>query len=114
MEVTRGRQVKKSVSRILAVLLPTLLLLATSLLTFAQASRGAICGIISDSTGAVIVGAFVTLTHLETGVTRTATSTDEGFYRFEAIAPGTYSVKITARDFDELTQADVIVTANQA
>jgi hypothetical protein len=104
---------KQRVSRILAVLLPVLLLSATGIHSFAQTSRGAVSGAVSDPTGAVVVGAFVTLTNIETSVTRTTTSGNEGLYRFEAVEPGAYAVKITARDLDESTQTDVIVTANQ-
>jgi carboxypeptidase family protein len=104
---------KRRVSRIAVVLLSVLMLIATGMPAFAQTSRGAVSGAVSDPTGAVVVGAFVTLTNIETSVTRTTTSGNEGLYRFEAVEPGSYAVKITARDLDESTQADVIVTANQ-
>jgi hypothetical protein len=104
---------KKIVSRHLAAFLSMLMLLATSMPAFAQTSRGTVSGLVTDSQGAVIPGAPVSLTNVETGVTRTTTSNDEGLYRFDAVDLGTYSVKITVPGFGELTKTNVIVTANQ-
>jgi hypothetical protein len=73
---------KKRVAFRLTVLLSVLMLLATSMSALAQPSRGAVSGAVSDPTSAVIVGAFVTLTNIETSVTRTTTSNEEGLYRF--------------------------------
>src|SRR5215813_8178986 len=94
---------QRRVSRTLAVLLSALMLVATSAPAFAQTSRGTVSGIVSDSQGAVIPGATITLTNIETGVSRTTTSNDEGLYRFDAVDLGTYSVKINVTGFGELT-----------
>src|SRR6476660_7382502 len=104
---------KKQNSSILAVFLSAVMLIATSLPAFAQTSRGTVSGIVSDSQGAVIPGASVTLTNIETGVTRTTTANDEGLYRSDAVDLGTYSVKISVTGFGELTKTNIIVTANQ-
>ena len=79
----------------------------------AQTSRGTVSGVVSDSTGAVIPGAAVTLTGAETGINRTTVTNDEGFYRFDAVDLGSYSVNISATGFGALTQTGIIVSANQ-
>lgn len=69
-----------------------LIALASSVFVYAQTSRGTVSGIVKDPTGAVIPGAQVTLTNNDTSVTRTTVSNDEGFYRFDAVNLGNYSV----------------------
>jgi hypothetical protein len=80
---------------------------------FGQTSRGTVSGTVLDPNGAVIAGANITLTNVETNVSRTTTTNSEGFYRFDAVDPGTYSVKINASGFSEVTKTNVPVQANQ-
>ncbi|HZH89191.1 MAG TPA: carboxypeptidase regulatory-like domain-containing protein [Pyrinomonadaceae bacterium] len=84
-----------------------------SLSVVAQTSRGTVSGTVVDPAGAVIAGATVTLTNTQTGVGRDSVTNDEGFYRFDAVDLGTYSVNITATGFGTLTKTNVIVNANQ-
>jgi hypothetical protein len=96
-----------------------LFLLITALLTFslaavAQTSRGTVVGTITDANGAVIPGATVTLTNLETTITRTTTTNDEGNYRFDAVDLGNYSVQVSATNFGAATKTGLLVNANQS
>ena len=95
------------------ILLITLTILATAVLAFAQTSRGTVSGVIKDPNGAVVPGAEITLTNTDTTVTRTTTTNDEGFYRFDAVDLGNYSVSVAAANFGRVTKSGVIVTANQ-
>src|SRR5215831_13107198 len=63
--------------------LAVLLLVAIS--AIAQTSRGTVTGTVLDPTGAVIAGARVTLTGVETGVRLSTNSNDAGVYRFDAV-----------------------------
>jgi outer membrane receptor protein involved in Fe transport len=87
--------------------------LLSSILAFAQTSRGTVSGVVKDPNGAVVPGAEVTLTNAETSVARSVTTNDEGFYRFDAVDLGTYSVRISAANFTTAVKNDVTVTANQ-
>jgi outer membrane receptor for ferrienterochelin and colicin len=61
-----------------------------------QATASAtIVGTVTDATDAVVVAAHVTATNNATGATRTAITTASGAFRFDQIAPSTYTVKIT-------------------
>jgi outer membrane receptor protein involved in Fe transport len=96
----------------------TVLLLAVALLGFAlqaqaQTSRGTVSGVVTDPNNAVIAGAEVTITNAETSVSRSTVTNEEGIYRFEAIDPGSYSVKIVAPNFGTVIKNDVAVNANQ-
>src|SRR5579859_5206755 len=79
------------------------------ILGFAQTSKGTIAGTIRDSSGAVIVGANVTATDVQTGTTRSTTSGSTGGYRMDAVEPGIYKVSVTATGFKTTTldQIDV-------
>jgi hypothetical protein len=90
-----------------------LMLVLTSLPAFAQTSRGTVSGLVTDSTGAAIGSAAITLTNTQTGVARTTQSNDEGLYRFDAVDLGSYTVKITAPNFGEITKTNITVSANQ-
>jgi outer membrane receptor protein involved in Fe transport len=70
---------------------------------FAQLEKGAISGTVTDSSGAVVTGATVTVSSPETGTERTTTSNDQGFYTVTNLAPGTYTVKISGPGFGAVT-----------
>lgn len=95
------------------ILISSLFVLMCSVFTLAQTSRGVVSGIVTDPNGAALPGAEVILTNIETTVTRTTTTNDEGFYRFDAVNLGTYSVRITAPNFGAVTKSGIIVNANQ-
>ena len=77
-----------------------ILLSAFAAFSFAQdLDDVTVSGRITDPNGLAVVGATVTVTMVETGETRTATSNDDGVYRFVKLRPGTYKVKATASGF---------------
>ncbi len=80
---------------------------------FAQTSRGVVSGTVTDANGSVIPGAEVKLTNANTSVERSVTTNSEGFYRFDAVDLGNYSVKITATGFGGVTKNNIAVSANQ-
>ncbi|HEX8178040.1 MAG TPA: carboxypeptidase regulatory-like domain-containing protein [Pyrinomonadaceae bacterium] len=80
---------------------------------FGQTSRGTVTGTVTDSNGAVIAGASVTLTNTQTGVERATVANEDGFYRFDAVELGTYTVRVTYTRFGEVTKINVVVQANQ-
>src|SRR5712691_11486373 len=65
----------------------------------AQKITGDISGTVQDSTGAVVKDAKVNATNTATGETRSATTSDAGFYRIVQLQPGTYKVTATAAGF---------------
>jgi hypothetical protein len=59
--------------------------ISCSLLRGQTTTTGAINGIISDPSGAVVPGAIVTLTSTTTGVARAVKSNNGGSYRFDLV-----------------------------
>ena len=66
---------------------------------FGQVSTSRLTGTVTDSTGAVVPNATVTLRSEETGTTRTAVSAESGTYTFDAIPTGMYTVEVEAQGF---------------
>ncbi len=70
------------------------LLLPAAPFATAQSTTGDITGTVTDSSGATLPHAKVTLTNVGTQEKRTAETTDAGDYTFTQLGPGTYSVKV--------------------
>ena len=62
------------------------------------AGNSTVTGTVVDQ-GGVVPGAVVTLTETATGVVRTSTSNETGVFRFAALPPGRYSVKVALEGF---------------
>lgn len=90
------------------VLLVCLLLGGIGLLLCGRASAQAtasasLTGTVTDQSKAVVVNAQITLTNKDTGAVRTAQSNNDGLYRFDLLAPGHYSLKVTMQGFKVFT-----------
>lgn len=82
------------------LLFAPLALLLTAFAAHAQlGSDGAILGVVTDPSGAVVAGATVTATNAGTGLRRSATSNDAGIFEVLALPNGTYSVSVTMNGF---------------
>lgn len=65
----------------------------------ATVGTGSIQGTVTDPTGAVVVGAKVTIANTATGATISATTTSAGSYASGALVPGSYTVRVEAPSF---------------
>lgn len=100
--------------KILARIFYSVLLLASiSISIAAQGSTSEITGRITDPNGAVVAGATVTATDADKGVSRTTTSDEQGEYRFLALQPGTYVIKVDANGFTTQLKNGVQTTIGQ-
>ena len=93
-----------------AALLP-LLMLATLILLHAspvsaQQASASINGVISDPTRAVVAGATITLTALDTNVGRATTSNAAGIYVFVNVLPARYALKVVKEGFASASQSN--------
>src|SRR5687768_17938479 len=73
--------------------------------------RAGVQGVVADSAGGAVPGATVTLTNNETNQTQTTTTSDEGFYRFSNLPPGTYSIAAEKTDFKKVLNENIKVDA---
>jgi hypothetical protein len=88
----------------LAVSFIALLFLLPTLVSAQSIVTGAISGIITDPSGAVIVGATLNLKNNATGEMQTTNSHADGVYQFSLLKPGTYSLTVTQQGFKQLSQ----------
>ncbi len=79
--------------------LVAVVLLATQSLT-AQITTGDFVGTVTDSTGAVIPGAKVTILNTDTQFQRSMNASGTGDYVFTLLPPGTYNIKIEQPGFN--------------
>src|ERR1700726_2467875 len=79
----------------------------------AQYFQGGIRGTISDSTGAVISVAKVTLTDQGTGIARSTLSGAGGEYTFSALNPATYSVLVEKPGFKVLENKGILLSPQE-
>jgi Carboxypeptidase regulatory-like domain/TonB dependent receptor len=68
-------------------------------------------GTVLDPTGAAIPGASVTLTSANTQQTQTMTTNGTGSYHFNELAPGNYTIQITASGFKKNVMKDIALAA---
>ncbi len=78
----------------------------------AQGTTGGLSGTVTDPNGAVVSGATVKITQSETNLSRTGTTNEEGFYSFQLLPVGRYSVEITAANFQAF-KAEAVVNVTQ-
>ncbi len=78
-----------------------------------QSSRGTVTGLISDPSKAAVSTATVDLTNQDTKVTRSTNTNSVGIYRFDAVDPGNYTLKVSAPGFKALNIAAFPVAAAQ-
>src|ERR1035437_1363889 len=79
----------------------------------AQTSKGTLTGVVRDGTGAVIVGAKVTVTDVDTSGVRVTNTSSLGAYRFDALTPGQYTLRVEAAGFERFVATNLTVTPSQ-
>ncbi len=97
-------------------LFPLLCLLAFLLVpcrSTAQIDRGEVTGTVSDSSGAVVQKAAITLTNDDTTAKITTESTGTGTYVFDDMIPGNYTLDAEAPGFEKYVEHGVIVQVQQ-
>ena len=96
-----------------------MLLLAALVVVFTPAARaqntyGSIVGVITDESGAVIPGAAVTATNVDTNIVHTSETNQTGDYRFLNLLPGTYDVAVEITGFKKAVQTGIVAQLNQS
>jgi hypothetical protein len=94
-----------------------LLMLSFTLLfgqrAIAQQATAQVTGTVTDTTGAIIVGAEVTLRNSQTGVSRKTTSNKDGEYLFTLVPIGSYELTVKQKSFQTYQQTGITLDINQ-
>jgi Carboxypeptidase regulatory-like domain len=81
--------------------------------SFVAAQTSQLTGRITDSNSAVVTGAGVTVTNLDTGVSRKTASNDEGYYTVASLPPGNYRITVQMDGFKPISQDGVTLVVDQ-
>jgi hypothetical protein len=112
-ESATSRQIKSFVSGMYKAGLLILLVLLTAGTAQAQVSTASVNGVVRDPKGAVIPGATVTLTSVETTVEHPTVSNGSGEYVIPSVTPGRYILSATAAGFTPQKTAEFVLTVGQ-
>src|SRR6266478_6447263 len=81
-------------------------------IAYSQAINATLVGTITDSSGASVPNAKVTITEVNTGISRTANTNNSGNYTFADLPPGVYTVGVEQAGFRRAARAGVDVVVN--
>jgi hypothetical protein len=96
----------------LTAVLPIFLLLC--LKSEAVAQNAQLTGIITDSNSALVEGAQITLTNVNTSVTRKVVTNADGYYSIAFVPPGNYQLNVLADGFKPVTRNNLSINVDQA
>lgn len=89
-----------------------LVMLAVPLAAFAQVTTATIVGAVTDPSGSAVPGAQVTARNVDTGLTRTVTSGEQGAYRLEFLPVGKYDIEVSFSGFKKSLISGVVLQVN--
>src|SRR5438045_1838410 len=98
-------------SNVTRTILVSIAVLFTSTLLLADVT-GSITGVVHDPRQAVVTGATVQVTNVQTNVSQQATTGADGSYHFLALSPGSYKITATASGFRAYNATDVTLQVN--
>jgi hypothetical protein len=78
---------------------------------FGQAVTATLLGTVTDSSGAVVPNAAITVTETSTNVARKAITNQEGIYTIPYLPPGTYKVEAEAAGFKRISRDNIELRA---
>jgi hypothetical protein len=115
----KSHQINSQVGSYLPTLLrrlvvPTaLILLIFAAPVMAQEVSASITGVVTDPSGAVVMGASVVARDLDRGTTWPTSTNEQGGYLFPRVPAGRYEVKVEAKGFKSVTRSDLVLEVNQ-
>ena len=95
------------------LLLLVFLVLISATVVYTQSSTGSISGTVADESQAVLPNAAVTVNNTETGLSRTAQTTEDGRFKFVNLPVGSYQVTVEAPNFAKYVQTGIKLLVNQ-
>ena len=74
-----------------------------------QETRGTFSGTVTDSSGAVIAGATLTVTNVGTRTVALATTNSTGYYEVPLLLPGNYEMTVESKGFKKLVRSGLVL-----
>jgi hypothetical protein len=73
-----------------------------------------ISGTVNDASGAAVAGATVTATNTGTNIAQTQSTNGQGYYSFQSLPLGTYTIDIVQKGFKAFRQTGLVLDVNSA
>ncbi|WP_115720328.1 TonB-dependent receptor [Gallaecimonas mangrovi] len=96
---------------VLALTVSTILFSAAPV--YADDPQGSLVGKVEQANGTTLAGTTITITNIETGLTRTVTSTERGEYRFPLLPIGHYKITASKSGFEQVIADKVAISVGQ-
>src|ERR1700760_2807063 len=101
-------------SAYLGMVLLGLFLVVGNVQSFGQDVNASLAGSVTDTSGAVIPGAKLTLTNESSGAQQNYQTDAGGEYNFRNLPPGIYDLSVTATAFQSFVRKSIELAVNQA
>jgi len=88
-------------------------LLVVSEKGLAQSTTATLSGVVTDTTGAVLPGTHAVVMNTETGVQRSVSTNEKGFFLVSDLPPGFYQVTVSLAGFETLVRNGLTVVVGQ-
>jgi hypothetical protein len=105
--------VRRTLLGVVGSAVAAILIFSTASVLNAQINRGVIEGIVSDAQGAVVAGAQVEITAVDTNIVSRTTTNDSGYYRAVDLVPGKYRARFSFSGFSTIDMTDIDVPAGK-
>ncbi len=79
----------------------------------AQVSLATVTGVVTDSADAVIPGAQVAITNVETGIEAAVETNESGYFTLLSLVPGTYELEASSDGFRRFVQSNIELETGQ-
>lgn len=99
--------------RLLRTCVTAVAVLAMGAAAYSQHTTASVSGTITDASGGVISGADVTLMNVETSVVAHTTTNGSGYFSFQFVTPGQYTMTVTKPDFKKVVLPVFYLVVNQ-
>ncbi len=83
-------------------------------MAFSQAVNATLLGTVTDVSGAVVANSKVTITEINTGISRTGETNSSGNYSFPDLPPGQYTVSVEMPGFKKETKTNIDLIVNSS
>ena len=80
---------------------------------FGQQTLGGLTGVVTDASGGILPGTVATIVGDQTGLKRTQTAGSNGFYAFQDLPIGTYTLTFTRDGFQALRFPGILIQADR-
>jgi carboxypeptidase family protein len=87
--------------------------LAGAVRTWTQTTTAQVSGQVTDASGAAVPEASITVTNLETGLSRNAETTETGYYVIPLLPPGDYKLSVEKQGFQTAQYPNFVLQVNQ-